>query len=239
MIGAISGLGTAAFFNPYSCGLGRSAQTQAAQRPETLWAARRSSPEAPVEPVRPVKAVTPQDSQPRLLPNSLPSLREGADPAELAVRMRIQYADPSQAAQADEAEQAEGADAALGAEDVRKVAEEAECQTCARRKYQDGSDDPGVSFKTPTSIDPSQAASAVRGHEMEHVVREQSKAQREDRKVVSQSVNYHTAICPECGRVYVSGGTTRTVTAADNGQPDPARSAQEDRQDAQGIFAAA
>ena len=58
------------------------------------------------------------------------------------------------------------------------------------------------------------AASAVRGHEMEHVVREQAKAQREDRKVVSQSVTYRTAICPECGKSYVSGGTTRTVTAA-------------------------
>ena len=49
---------------------------------------------------------------------------------------------------------------------------------------------------------------------MEHVYREQAKAQREDREVVSQSVTYHTAICPECGKAYVSGGTTRTVTAA-------------------------
>ena len=102
----------------------------------------------------------------------------------------------------------------LCAESVQKAAEEGECQTCKERKYQDGSDDAGVSFKTPTKIDPDQAASAVRGHEMEHVVREQAKAQREDRKVVSQSVTYHTAICPECGRAYVSGGTTRTVTAA-------------------------
>ena len=36
------------------------------------------------------------------------------------------------------------------------------------------------------------------------------------RKVVSQSVTYHTGICPECGRFYIEGGTTRTVTAADN-----------------------
>ena len=46
------------------------------------------------------------------------------------------------------------------------------------------------------------------------MVREQAKAQREDRKVVSQSVTIHTAICPECGDVYVSGGTTRTTTKA-------------------------
>ena len=96
----------------------------------------------------------------------------------------------------------------------QEVMEEAECQTCKNRKYQDGSDDPGVSFKTATNVAPEQAAAAVRGHEQEHVVREQAKAQREDRKVVSQSVTIHTAICPECGDVYVSGGTTRTTTKA-------------------------
>lgn len=89
-----------------------------------------------------------------------------------------------------------------------------ECQTCENRKYKDGSDDPGVSFKTPTNIRPENASSAVRGHEGEHVVRERAKADREDRKVVSQSVTYHTAICPECGTPYISGGTTQTVTKA-------------------------
>jgi len=39
------------------------------------------------------------------------------------------------------------------------------------------------------------------------------KAYREGREVVFQSVQIHTAICPECGRVYVSGGKTTTVTA--------------------------
>lgn len=90
-----------------------------------------------------------------------------------------------------------------------------ECQTCANRKYQDGSDDPGVSFKTPTTLSPEKAASAVRSHEYEHVNREQAKAERENRNVVSQSVTYHSAICPECGKVYIAGGTTRTVTKAD------------------------
>lgn len=100
------------------------------------------------------------------------------------------------------------------AKNPREVMEEGECQTCKERKYQDGSDDPGVSFKTATHIAPELAAAEVRGHEMEHVVREQASAQREDRRVVSQSVTYHTAICPECGKAYVSGGTTRTTTAA-------------------------
>lgn len=91
----------------------------------------------------------------------------------------------------------------------------ASCGTCEGRKYQDGSDDPGVSFKTPTNIDPRSAASAVAGHEREHVFREQAKAQQENRRVISQSVALHTGICPECGKSYVSGGTTRTVTKAD------------------------
>ena len=104
---------------------------------------------------------------------------------------------------------------AQGAESAQKALEEGECKTCEERKYQDGSDDMGVSFQTPTNIKPEQAASAVRGHEMEHVYREQAKADREGRKVVSQSVTMHTEICPECGKSYVSGGTTRTVTKAE------------------------
>ncbi|MEY8320820.1 hypothetical protein AAK894_06995 [Lachnospiraceae bacterium 46-61] len=86
------------------------------------------------------------------------------------------------------------------------------CHTCENRKYQDGSNDPSVSFKTPTAISPDRAAAAVRNHEMEHVFNEQAKALKEDREVVSQSVTYSTNICPECHRVYVSGGETRTVT---------------------------
>lgn len=86
-----------------------------------------------------------------------------------------------------------------------------ECQTCRNRKYKDGSDDPGVSFKTPTHISPENAASAIRSHENEHVSHARAKALREDQKILSQSVTYHTDVCPECGRVYLSGGTTRTV----------------------------
>ena len=120
-----------------------------------------------------------------------------------------------------------------GAKSAQEALEEGECQTCEERKYQDGSDDMGVSFQTPTNIKPEQAASAVRGHEMEHVYREQAKADREGRKVVSQSVTMHTEICPECGKSYVSGGTTRTVTKADTDnaaqQQDLARQNQEEQ----------
>ena len=123
---------------------------------------------------------------------------------------------------------AQGADPASKAKSAQEVMEEGECQTCKERKYQDGSDDPGVSFKAPTNIAPEQVASAVRGHENEHVVREQVKARQENRKVVSQSVTYHTAICPECGKAYVSGGTTRTVTKADNSQQAGQQSGRQD-----------
>lgn len=109
-----------------------------------------------------------------------------------------------------EAEAPEGEDASKS---PAETMEEAECETCENRMYQDGSDDPGVSFKMPTKISADQAAAAVRGHEMEHVVRERAKAEREGREVISQTVTIQTAVCPECGRVYVSGGVTRTVTA--------------------------
>ena len=122
---------------------------------------------------------------------------------------------------------------AQGAESAQEALEEGECQTCESRKYQDGSDDMGVSFQTPINIKPEQAASAVRGHEMEHVYREQAKANREGRKVVSQNVTMHTEICPECGKSYVSGGTTRTVTKADTDnaaqQQDLARQNEEEQ----------
>jgi hypothetical protein len=56
------------------------------------------------------------------------------------------------------------------------------------------------------------AALAVSAHESQHVQHEQMKATREGKEVVFQSVQITTGICPECGRVYVSGGKTTTVT---------------------------
>jgi hypothetical protein len=92
------------------------------------------------------------------------------------------------------------------------AAETKECQTCKNRKYQDGSNDPTVSFQTPTSLSPEAAETAVRAHEQEHVAHEQVNARSQGRRVVSQQVAIHYAICPDCGRSYVSGGTTTTVT---------------------------
>ena len=89
--------------------------------------------------------------------------------------------------------------------------ENGECETCANRKYQDESNDPGVSFKSASKIS-GNAEAAVRSHENEHVTRNQAKAEREDKEVVYQSVRIKRGICPECGTSYVSGGETVTVT---------------------------
>lgn len=225
---ALSAAGTQAVQNA-----GQASSVSGIQRSGVVTASRAASPGTPVEPVSPVNVVGSGTAK----SPAIPFLRQGMDPAELAVRMRIQYTDPAQgertaavnlpgtaaqngtgkkptAAPQDAAAALPG-EAARMAPGVQETANERECQTCKQRKYQDGSDDAGVSFQTPTHIDPDQAAAAVRGHEMEHVVRERAFAEREDRRVVSQSVTMHTAICPECGKVYVSGGTTRTTTASD------------------------
>ncbi|NLO40257.1 MAG: hypothetical protein GX115_12415 [Ruminiclostridium sp.] len=95
-----------------------------------------------------------------------------------------------------------------------------ECQTCASRKYVDGSDDPGVSFKTPTNVSPEASFSAVSSHEQEHVSSEHASASRDSRRVVSQSVQVFIDTCPECGRTYASGGKTTTVTKGEAQKPD-------------------
>lgn len=91
--------------------------------------------------------------------------------------------------------------------DKKKPGEE--CQTCKERKYQDGSDEM-VSFKSAAHISPESAAARVRSHEQEHVSNAYKKAAEGNGKVISASVSIHTAVCPECGRTYVSGGTTQT-----------------------------
>lgn len=131
---------------------------------------------------------------------------------------------PSAAQGADGESAAIAADRAIAdlmnATGPRKV--DMECQTCNNRRYQDGSDDPGVSFKMPTHIDPAVSAGAVLGHEREHVMRNQAKAASEGDKVVSQSVILHGDTCPECGRFYIAGGTTYTTTKSGGEKGGPA-----------------
>ena len=97
---------------------------------------------------------------------------------------------------------------------------EGACITCQNRKYVDQSDDASVSFQTPTSLSPGMAAAAVSAHEQEHVRNEQARAHREDRQIVSQSVTLTYDTCPECGKSYVSGGTTRTTSVGKSDNDD-------------------
>ena len=193
----------------YGIGLGASSQYWRPVVANCIATISRAQPQATDRPVAPISAApTVGRDQPSAVQLSGFRYQPGTDPVELSVRSRIQYLSPEEL----ETEIAKSKSA-------QEVMAEGECQTCKERKYQDGSDDPGVSFKTPTNVAPELAALAVRGHEQEHVVREQAEARREGREVVSQSVTYHTAICPECGKVYVSGGTTRTSTRAAQEQP--------------------
>ena len=94
------------------------------------------------------------------------------------------------------------------------------CHTCENRKYVDQSNDASVSFQTPTKVSPNMAAAAVASHENEHVRNEQARADREDREIVSQTVTLTYDCCPECGRHYVSGGTTRTTSVSKSDSDD-------------------
>ena len=100
-----------------------------------------------------------------------------------------------------------------GESDVKapgKTSAPSECETCKNRKYQDGSDEM-VSFKSAAHISPGESAARVRGHEQEHVNNAYKKAaQMDNAKVLQASVSLKTAVCPECGRSYVAGGTTST-----------------------------
>ena len=86
-----------------------------------------------------------------------------------------------------------------------------ECESCKNRMYQDGSNESDVSFKAPGHIAPSASASTVMAHEQQHVANAYQKEADGEGKVVSATVQLKTAVCPECGRSYVSGGQTNTM----------------------------
>lgn len=85
-----------------------------------------------------------------------------------------------------------------------------ECQTCKNRRYQDGSDEM-VSFKTPGKISPEESYAKVMSHEKEHVANAIAEGNESNKELVSTTVSLKTSICPECGRAYISGGTTTTL----------------------------
>ena len=182
---------------------------------------------------------------PKDSPFLFPTMREGADPAEMAVRSRIQYLDNKVDGLEQELlglNQSDGLEKLLNrtqekdslasnpeqdvvkteqedAKSPQEVVEESECETCKNRKYQDGSDEM-VSFKSAAHISPAASASRVRAHEQEHVNNAYSKAAKNNGKVLSASVALKSAVCPECGRSYVAGGTTTTqIKYSDESNP--------------------
>ncbi len=110
--------------------------------------------------------------------------------------------------------EAEAREAGLSEGQIRglKKSGKIECATCAGRMYQDGSDE-NVSFKAAAHLSPNTAGAAVRSHEGEHVGNAYKKAFMNNGKVLRASVSIHMSVCPECGRSYVSGGTTSTSIA--------------------------
>jgi len=201
MFGSISGYSYAPYYAAFSI----QNSTRAAQA-STIPAQQTESITTPVQPVTPAREVISNDSK-----FSIESMlnQHASDPVAMAARMRIQCPEqtsgqsplPGMEAPASKQEPMKSA---------REVFEDSECQTCENRKYQDGSDEHNVSFKAAAHIDPNAAASAVRAHENQHVSNAYKKAAQDNGKVLRASVTLHTSICPECGRSYVSGGTTNT-----------------------------
>jgi ribosomal protein L32 len=140
--------------------------------------------------------------------------KNGTTPSQIEAQNALRMEKTSLVPENDEVEyrRTEDADENKDRRSKKKRSAEQECQTCKERKYKDVSNDSTVSFQTPTKLDSGEAAYAVRAHEQQHVSHEQAKAEREGREVVSQNVVIHYAVCPECGKVYVAGGTTTTAT---------------------------
>jgi deoxycytidylate deaminase len=56
-------------------------------------------------------------------------------------------------------------------------------------------------------------------HEQEHVTNAIAEGSQDNKELVSATVSLKTAVCPECGRTYIAGGTTRTVMRTYNDDP--------------------
>ena len=92
-----------------------------------------------------------------------------------------------------------------------KVKGTTECSTCENRQYVDGSDENNVSFKTPGHISPEQSYAKVMSHEQEHVSNAIAKGNKPGASLLSATISLKMSTCPECGRQYVAGGTTKTL----------------------------
>ncbi|MCL2003414.1 MAG: hypothetical protein FWG72_05345 [Oscillospiraceae bacterium] len=98
------------------------------------------------------------------------------------------------------------------------------CRMCQNRSYKDQSGDGNVSFKGGGKVAPGAAAAAIFSHEREHVANAHEKA-RQTGANVQTTVQIHTAICPSCKKVYVSGGSTRILFTGGGETPNPQQTA--------------
>lgn len=60
-----------------------------------------------------------------------------------------------------------------------------ECQTCAKRKYVDGSNEFNVSFKAPGHISPEDSAAKVMAHEQQHVANAIAEGSKPNKELIS------------------------------------------------------
>lgn len=76
-----------------------------------------------------------------------------------------------------------------------------------------------VSFKTPGRISAEESYAKVMAHEQEHVSNAIAEGSKPDKQLLSATVTLRMSVCPECGRSYVSGGSTNTVMRTYNSDP--------------------
>ena len=91
-----------------------------------------------------------------------------------------------------------------------KETQKAECQTCKERKYMDQSIVSDVSFPPPHLSAPGLAAQMFWTPAGVHVQTGCAHGKKQKTRLVSVSVSLKTGVCPECGKTYIAGGTTRT-----------------------------
>jgi arginine repressor len=75
------------------------------------------------------------------------------------------------------------------------------------RRYQDVSPEVAVSLKFGAKVGTAVAGAVVGGHELQHAMHARMRAAREGKRV-QVLITMHYSVCPECGRMYVAGGTT-------------------------------
>lgn len=90
-----------------------------------------------------------------------------------------------------------------------------ECETCQHRREDESEE--VVSLKT-SKYTAEQSVTAVFSHEAEHVYRDKAYADMNNKEVLYQRVALQTDICPECGKLYVSGGQASAVAESGTGQ---------------------